>query len=170
MLTILLLCIGCLIIEVHDHRPPSVSQKSAFPTPPTPHKRLVNSNAANSPDAEASTSVFNTDSSARVLGGNYGFLRRLGADSHQRNGDQSGAGGSSSPSVYRIVLYPSAETLWTDLRMLNEIEGAGLWRDEDVLEIESRILVSKVQYQLSLIFLTRSLLPGPHFPTIVLDT
>lgn len=26
--------------------------------------------------------------------------------------------------------------------MLNEVEGAGLWRDEDVLEIESRILVS----------------------------
>jgi transcription factor SPT20 len=130
---------GCLIIEVHDHRPPIVAQSSAFPTPPI-NLRLTNGTSTPSGD-EATTSIFNSESSARALGGNYGFQRRLGIDARRRNGDSSSASGTLSPSVYRIVLYPSAETLWTDLRMLNEVEGAGLWKDEDVLEIESRILV-----------------------------
>lgn len=98
--------------------------------------------ASTSSSEEASSSIFSSESSVRALGGNYGFLRRLGMDARMRNGDQISVSGPSNPNVYRVVLYPSAETLWTDLRMLNEVEGAGLWKDEDVLEIESRILVS----------------------------
>lgn len=85
--------------------------------------------------------ILNPEASYRALGGNYGFVKRLVLDGHTRNGDASG---TSSPSVYRVVLYPSAETLWSDLRTLNEVEGMGLWSDEDVMEIESRILVSLV--------------------------
>lgn len=141
---------GCLIIEVHDHRQPSSSSSikttsatSTFPTTSTSTSTITSLTSRAGQEADLN-SIFNSESSARVLGGNYGFLRRLGVDAQQRGGDQSIASGSTSPNVYRIVLYPSAETLWTDLRMLNEAEGAGLWRDEDVLEIESRILVSGV--------------------------
>ncbi|UZJ52722.1 hypothetical protein CBS101457_002042 [Exobasidium rhododendri] len=129
---------GCLIIEIHDHRSQSSSQDSPFPTPVP--SRLVNGSSSSSSNENATTSIFNAESSARALGGNYGFLRRLGVDARKRNGDQSGSSGPPNPSVYRVVLYPSPETLWTDLRMLNEVEGGGLWTDEDVLEIESRIL------------------------------
>jgi hypothetical protein len=131
--------LGCLIIEIHDHRSLISSQNSPFPTPAS--SRLANGTSTSS-SQDASTSSINPEFSARALGGNYGFLRRLGVDDRKRNGEQPSSSSTSNPSVYRVVLYPSPETLWTDLRMLNEVEGGGLWTDEDVLEIESRILVS----------------------------
>lgn len=39
------------------------------------------------------------------------------------------------------MLHPTAETAWADLRLLDEQMG-GVWNDQDVLEAESKILVS----------------------------
>lgn len=68
----------------------------------------------------------------------------MGIDSRTRRDDSHGP----TPAIYRVVLYPSSETLWTDLRHLNNVEGGGLWTDDEVLQMESRILVSVVtQYE-----------------------
>ena len=134
-------------MEVHDHRSASASQAPTLSSSSS-HLRLT-SGAFTSLTDEADLPTINPEASARALGGNYGFLNRLGIDPRQRNGDQSGP---SSPNVYRVVLYPSAEALWTDLRTLNEVEGAGLWTDEEVLEIESRIIVSAGHHGHSILF------------------
>lgn len=44
------------------------------------------------------------------------------------------------PEVTRVVLHPNSETLWADLCSLNQRHG-GKWTDQNVLEIEARILV-----------------------------
>lgn len=57
------------------------------------------------------------------------------------NSTSASNGIAGGPEVYRIVLHPTSESLYTDLRLLDESLG-GNWVDEDVLEVESKILVS----------------------------
>lgn len=131
---------GCLIIEIHDHRQPAESNTSALPS--SHLSRLSSlSSATMAPNDESSTSTLLPTITARTLGGNYGYFRRLGVGARHGRGDDAGGAGSSGPNVYRVVLYPTAESLWRDLRMLDSVEGQGMWSDEDVLQIESRILV-----------------------------
>lgn len=45
-----------------------------------------------------------------------------------------------APEKTRVVLSPTAETLWTNLCLLSQKAG-NVWTDEDVLEVEAKILV-----------------------------
>ena len=64
-------------------------------------------------------------------GGRYGFSRE--------HGSRSGRPAADGIEVYRIVLQPSCETLWADLRSMDERLG-GLWSDDDALHAEAAIL------------------------------
>lgn len=60
------------------------------------------------------------------------------------------------PETYRVVLHPNEETLWTEMRALNEKLSGGTWAEEEALAIESKILVS-----------TRSAQPSPRSKTLI---
>jgi len=47
---------------------------------------------------------------------------------------------STTADIIRVVLRPNSETLWTDLRILNQKNGEK-WTDHDALEAEAKILV-----------------------------
>lgn len=135
---------GCLIVEIHDHRSSDESKSSALPSAQLNRLSNISSSSAQALHPELSPSLQHPGRTARELGGNYGFFRRMGIDSRTRRDDSHGP----TPAIYRVVLYPSSETLWTDLRHLNNVEGGGLWTDDEVLQMESRILVSVVpQYE-----------------------
>lgn len=129
---------------MHDHRPPEDAKASALS--PSHLARIANYSSSifsQSSTSEPGPSTQPSALTSRALGGNYGFFRRMGLDARSRHGGDpsSLAGGAQGPNVYRVVLYPTAETLWSDLRSLNESKAAGLWSDEDALQVESRILV-----------------------------
>lgn len=44
------------------------------------------------------------------------------------------------PTIKRVVLSPTQETLWADLSLLHEESGEG-WSNQLMLEVESKILV-----------------------------
>jgi hypothetical protein len=44
------------------------------------------------------------------------------------------------PEKSRVVLRPTVESLWGDIRSLNQKFG-GTWTDQEALEVEARILV-----------------------------
>ena len=46
-----------------------------------------------------------------------------------------------APKRTRVVLQPTAETLWTDICLLNH-KAENVWTDEDALHVEAKILVS----------------------------
>ncbi|KAH8104068.1 Spt20 family-domain-containing protein [Cristinia sonorae] len=46
-----------------------------------------------------------------------------------------------NPEKRRVVLSPNAETMWTDLCLLNQKAG-NVWTDQDALEVEAQILMS----------------------------
>ncbi|WFD26739.1 Transcription factor spt20 [Malassezia nana] len=114
---------GCLIVEVHDHR-----------------KRMTSTEASLSQYKSDVRHTRPSDESMYYLreGGRYGFhYTRYGGHSHTSNEDT--ALGPDGVEVYRIVLRPSDESLWNDLRMMDARAG-GLWSDEDALEIEAQIV------------------------------
>ncbi|OCH96343.1 hypothetical protein OBBRIDRAFT_718879 [Obba rivulosa] len=47
----------------------------------------------------------------------------------------------TTPETTRVVLRPNAETLWADIRLLNQKAG-NTWSDHDALEIEARLLLT----------------------------
>lgn len=107
---------GTLIVEIHDHRPPASGAYAA------------------------AKSGSGGGAGKRALEAKYGFAARQAG--------QAVASGSVLPDAatqaetYRVVLWPTEETLWADLRNMDAREGKG-WTDEEVLEIEARILVSR---------------------------
>lgn len=114
---------GCLIVEVHDHR-----------------KRMTNTEPSLSQYKSDGRLKRPSDASMYYLreGGRYGFhSTRYGGHSHNSNEDT--ALGPDGVEVYRLVLRPSDESLWNDLRMMDARAG-GLWSDEDALEIEAQII------------------------------
>lgn len=46
-----------------------------------------------------------------------------------------------TPERTRVVLTPNAETLWSEICLMNQKNGFH-WTDQDALEVESKILVS----------------------------
>jgi len=114
---------GCLIVEVHDHRKRTTSAD--------PH--LSQYKADGRRERPSDTSLYYLRE-----GGRYGFhYTRYGGHSHPSNEDT--ALGPDGVEVYRIVLRPSDESLWNDLRMMDARAG-GLWSDEDALAIEAQIV------------------------------
>ena len=114
---------GCLIVEVHDHR-----------------KRTTNPEPATSQYQADGRRERPSDTSMYYLreGGRYGFhYTRYGGHSHPSNEDT--ALGPDGVEVYRLVLRPSDESLWNDLRMMDARAG-GQWSDEDALAIEAQIV------------------------------
>lgn len=45
------------------------------------------------------------------------------------------------PNIKRVVMRPTAESLWTDILLLNEVWGSA-WTQDIALEVESKVLVS----------------------------
>ena len=84
----------------------------------------------------------------RIEGGRYGqgpAFRIAAQQSAAEASGQSNANGitardNNGPDVYRVVLYPSDETTWLDLKNLNDKSSGGTWTEEEALHIESRIL------------------------------
>lgn len=58
------------------------------------------------------------------------------------NAEEEDISARTRPLVYRITLGPDIETVWTDLCAMRE-EKRAKWSEEDMLAIESRILVSE---------------------------
>lgn len=44
------------------------------------------------------------------------------------------------PNIKRVVMRPTAESLWTDILLLNEVWGSP-WTQDIALEVESKVLV-----------------------------
>jgi hypothetical protein len=121
---------GCLIIEVHDHRPPDIGSSSKDPLPTSTLQRLAAASGG-------STSGSLLDRTRFPLYGNNPARQR----------GQNGAGSSTlnnGPEIYRIVLHTTGESLWEDLKSLDaELGSAGVpvWSDEDALKVEAGVLV-----------------------------
>lgn len=69
------------------------------------------------------------------------------------------------PKQSRTVLHPTAETLWSDLCMLNESTGRKM-SDIDALQVEAEILVSRVRTTAT--SLLSALASSPHHNHYVL--
>jgi hypothetical protein len=66
----------------------------------------------------------------------------VGANGDGGKNEEEDALARNKPLVYRITLGPDIETIWTDLVAMRE-EKRARWTEDDMLAIESRILVSK---------------------------
>ncbi|PWN30314.1 hypothetical protein BDZ90DRAFT_229331 [Jaminaea rosea] len=119
---------GCLIVEIKDHRQgPAPGQSGTVE------------------QSGAGPAVDPKSLAARLEGGHYGEGPAFLAAKKAR---QDAAGGSAAatstlsrgPETYRVVLHPTEETLWTELRTLNDKLSGGTWSEEEGLEIESKIL------------------------------
>ena len=96
---------GTLIVEIHDHRPPS-SSPLQLPSP----------------------------SQAK-----YGFLS---LSSFPAVAAQAAAPAPGTlAEVYRVVLWPNDESLYTDLRNWDRREECN-WSDDEVARVEAGVLVS----------------------------
>lgn len=111
---------GCLLVEVHDHRKPQVTSETSA--------RLEYGR----PDRGNTELMYLRD------GGRYG-RSATGALGHSVIRGQDAYPGPDGVEVYRIVLQPTVEALWSDLKTMDAKQG-GLWSDEQALRIESRIL------------------------------
>ena len=49
---------------------------------------------------------------------------------------------TEEPVIKRVAMQPTAESLWTDIILLNEDWGY-LWTEDIALEVESKVLVNK---------------------------
>ncbi|GAC74933.1 hypothetical protein PANT_13c00071 [Moesziomyces antarcticus T-34] len=134
---------GCLLVDVHDHR--SHAAASASPLGP---RELMGMSAADlfrSRDTRdpMSSSALGFDAEGGLAsslfylqeGGRYGARKLLGGTS---SSDPRG-GGAGGVEIYRIVLHPTSETLWADIKMLDDMAG-GMWTDQEALEVEAKIL------------------------------
>ncbi|PKI85185.1 hypothetical protein MVES1_001029 [Malassezia vespertilionis] len=113
---------GCLMVEVHEHRK-SVSLSK--------ETRLLDASAKHGTDPDALPMYLQE-------GGQYGSghlhsLRRAMQKDNEIYPAPDGV------EVYRIVLRPTVETLWSDLKTMDAKLG-GLWSDEEALRIEATIV------------------------------
>lgn len=111
------------MVEIHDHR------KLVSANEPSNNRFSVDG----SRDSRADDSLFYLRE-----GGRYGFYQTRFRSRSQLTTDDV----KTSPDgveIYRIIMRPSAESLWNDLRMMDAKMG-GVWSDEDALRIESQIV------------------------------
>ncbi|EPY53164.1 SAGA complex subunit Spt20 [Schizosaccharomyces cryophilus OY26] len=115
---------GCLTVRIIDHRHSNSNESNQFQSsnaasaskaPPSSSSSLPNNvtNASNAPNTEASI----------------------------HSPVPASTKASSSPPVYYTVLRPTPETLYQDLCLLSE-SLAGQLSDENILDLESKILVA----------------------------
>ncbi|WFD41950.1 Transcription factor spt20 [Malassezia psittaci] len=111
---------GCLVVEVHDHRKPPTSSDSS------------GRNDFTRCDQRPTGPMYLRD------GGRYGMnsMNSLRSSNDQSQNTLSSPNGVE---IYRVVLQPTAEALWSDLKTMDAKQG-GLWSDQDALRIESTIL------------------------------
>ncbi|WFC97861.1 Transcription factor spt20 [Malassezia yamatoensis] len=111
---------GCLVVEVHDHRKSPTSSDSS------------GRNDFTHSDQRPTVPMYLRD------GGRYGTnsMNTLGSNNDQSHNTVSSPNGVE---IYRVVLQPTAEALWSDLKTMDAKQG-GLWSDQDALRIESTIL------------------------------
>ncbi|CAO1628311.1 unnamed protein product [Parajaminaea phylloscopi] len=131
---------GCLIVEIKDHR---------ISAPLVPQKAQANEQTPDI-DTEAPSKA---SLAGRIEGGRYGkrpangsldkqTLMSASAESGTDRSDGAKAAATAGPESYRIVLHPSEETLWFELRSLNHRLSGGTWSEQEGLEIESKILAT----------------------------
>ncbi|CAO1618596.1 unnamed protein product [Sympodiomycopsis kandeliae] len=123
---------GCLIVEIKDHRRPIRVEPSRITKIDT---------RPSGPD----DSIDPKSLAARIEGGRYGHgpAYRLAQEQvalKQDKADSAKSDQTQGPEVYRVVLFPSDETLWVDLKNLNDKRSGGTWTEEEGLHIESKIL------------------------------
>ncbi|EPQ31636.1 uncharacterized protein PFL1_00969 [Pseudozyma flocculosa PF-1] len=138
---------GCLIVEVHDHRSHNVSLNSALP--PSQLHSLSNGSSLRQPrpapggSATASGSASSTAQPPSLFylreGGRYGARNLIGGGGPSGSSLDGKFGALAGIEIYRIVLHPTSETLWSDLKMLDDMTG-GIWSDQEALEVEAKIL------------------------------
>ncbi|CDW98626.1 hypothetical protein [Sporisorium scitamineum] len=129
---------GCLLVDVHDHRSHAAASSSILGP-----RELHNMSAAGAiaregrDGASGSMEEGGLASSLFYLqeGGRYGARKLLGAT----GSTDPRTGGLGGVEIYRIVLHPSSETLWADIKMLDDMTG-GMWSDQEALEVEAKIL------------------------------
>lgn len=107
---------------MHDHRPVLVRKSDPIDVPKYGFQGPFAVNAASSQGVGAGPSGGKMDP-------DLGMTGRM-----------SIAGQGASVEVYRLVLWPSDETLWVDLRLMDTREGKD-WSDEDAMVVEAQILV-----------------------------
>lgn len=159
---------GCLLVEIHDHRR-LASTVSAQPTRDGvsgASAASVASDIASAASRGAAANVVNgsTTSASAESPLSSGLLQRLARASRtyftnqtrwpfygnvsQRSNERNGHGSPSlsngsdenSAEIYRIVLFPTSETVWQDLKDL-DAEMGGVWTDEEALRVEAGVLV-----------------------------
>ncbi|WFC94284.1 Transcription factor spt20 [Malassezia brasiliensis] len=111
---------GCLLVEVHDHRKPTVT--------PDTSSRLEYARS----DLAHADLMYLRDGGKYGMGGS-GMMGRSLLRTQEAYPSPNGV------EIYRIVLQPTVEALWNDLKSLDTKHG-GLWSDEKALQIESKIL------------------------------
>lgn len=126
---------GCLLVDVHDHRSHAAASESILG--PRELHGMSAAGQARATGAQAIDSQSGLASSLFYLqeGGRYGARKMVGgaASFDPRTGGLGGV------EIYRIVLHPTSETLWADIKMLDDMAG-GMWSDQEALEVEAKIL------------------------------
>ena len=108
---------ACLLVEIHDHRKPASAAVAD----------------GGDPD-DGSAGLFYLRE-----GGRYGTGRDAGPCRVAAMGEDMHPG-PDGVEVYRIILRPTAECLWNDLKEMDAKHG-GLWSDSDALKVEAAIVV-----------------------------
>lgn len=114
---------------MHDHRSHTVSSNS-----PLSPAQLQALSGGNSNVASLLSRYHSSSLSYLQEGGRYGARSLIGA-----SGPSGSASADGGVEIYRIVLHPTSETLWSDLKMLDDMNG-GIWSDQDALQVEAKIL------------------------------
>ncbi|TKY89639.1 hypothetical protein EX895_001424 [Sporisorium graminicola] len=129
---------GCLLVDVHDHRSHAAASSSVLGPRELHNMSAAGAIARAGPDgASGSIGEGGLASSLFYLqeGGRYGARKLLGAT----GSTDPRTGGLGGVEIYRIVLHPTSETLWADIKMLDDMTG-GMWSDQEALEVEAKIL------------------------------
>lgn len=134
---------GCLLVDVHDHRSHAAAAASSLGPRELHSMSATGGMRARDDNDPSSMSVLGRASEGGLAsslfylqeGGRYGARKLLGGP----GSSDSTAGALGGVEVYRIVLHPTSETLWTDIKMLDHMTG-GIWSDQEALEVEAKIL------------------------------
>lgn len=111
---------GCLMVEVHDHRKPTASA------------------AENSTRSEyGRMDRNNTELMYLRDGGRYG--RRTTGALGRPGAPEDTYPGPDGVEIYRVVLQPTVEGVWNDLKAMDAKLG-GIWSDEDALRVDAAIV------------------------------
>lgn len=96
------------------------------------------SQGLNTPDANKEDTGPDNTSLHSAIAAAVATATTMNAEEEAANGDEELT--KKKPLVYRILLSPDIETVWTDLCAMRE-EKRAKWSEEDMLAIESRVLV-----------------------------